>query len=94
MFKNLISSKVAVETAQKVNRDAWLRNAADKLNEQILNAANEGKRELRVNLQDMIQGAENMYEAGEMLVLLSDALNQKGYQSVITFPCACCVITW
>ncbi len=94
MVKNLISSKVAVETAQKVNRDNWLRNAASKLNEQILNASNQGRRELCVDLQDMVQGAENMYEAGEMLVLLSDALNQKGYQSVITFPSACCVITW
>lgn len=94
MVKNLISSKVAVETAQKVNRDNWLRNAADKLNEQILNAANQGRRELCVDLQDMVQGAENMYEAGEMLVLLSDALTQKGYQSVVTFPNACCVITW
>lgn len=94
MVKNLISSKVAVETAQKVNRDLWLRNAADKLNAQILDAASEGRRELSIDLQDMVQGAENMYEAGEMLVLLSDALKQKGYESVITFPNACCVITW
>ena len=89
----IICACEAIKKSQKVNRDNWLRLAGHKLSEQIMRAASTGIRELSVNFQELLIGAENLFEAGEMFAYLNEQLEESGYNHVIE-PDGTLYITW
>ena len=89
----MLNIEIAIEAAQKVNRDAWLKNAESKLSNQILSAANVGKRDLVVDINDLVVGAEDLCEAGEMLIFICKALDEGGYKHVIE-PDGTFIVSW
>lgn len=94
MKKNvIIDAKLAVEAAQAFNRENWLKDAGVKLSEKILAVASRGLREMSFNINELIVGAENLYEAGEMLAYLNKQLTESGYDNVIE-PNGVLHITW
>lgn len=93
IIKDMINVNIAIETSQKVNRDNWLKAAGEKLSGAILAVANTGKRELRVSFKDLIIGAENLYESGEMLIYLNKTLDEAGYDHIVE-PDGTLIISW
>ena len=89
----MINVNIAIETSQKVNRDNWLKAAGEKLSNTILSVANTGRRELRVSFRDLIIGAENLYESGEMLIYLNKTLDEAGYDHIVE-PDGTLIISW
>ena len=89
----MINVNIAIETSQKVNRNNWLKAAGEKLSDAILAVANTGKRELRVSFRDLIIGAENLYESGEMLIYLNKTLDEAGYDHIVE-PDGTLIISW
>lgn len=89
----MINVNIAIETSQKVNRNNWLKAAGEKLSGAILAVANTGKRELRVSFRDLIIGAENLYESGEMLIYLNKTLDEAGYDHIVE-PDGTLIISW
>jgi hypothetical protein len=89
----IICACEAVKTSQKVNRENWLRLAGAKLSKQIMTAAATGVRELHVNFKDLLVGAENLYEAGEMFAYLNEHLEKSGYKNTIE-PSGILHINW
>ena len=80
----MINAKQAAEAAQKFNRNCWLKHAGEVLSEKVMNVAKQGIREMKICFTDLVKGAENLYEAGEMLYYLNDMLDEHGYKHVIT----------
>lgn len=89
----MINAQIAFEAAQKVNRANWLKAAAERLSDQILSVANTGKRELICSTDDLIVGAENLSEAGEMLSYIDSILEELGYDHIIK-PDGTLIIGW
>ena len=89
----MINAQIAFEAAQKVNRANWLKAAAERLSDQILSVANTGKRELTCSTDDLIVGAENLSEAGEMLCYIDGILGELGYDHIIK-PDGTLIIGW
>jgi len=89
----MINAQIAFEAAQKVNRANWLKAAAERLSDQILSVANTGKRELTCSTDDLIVGAENLSEAGEMLSYIDGILEELGYDHIIK-PDGTLIIGW
>lgn len=89
----MISVKIAIETSQKVNRDAWLKATGDKLSAKIMETAKTGLRALSVPFDSLIIGAENLFEGGEMLLYLHKMLNEVGFTHVIK-PDGTLIISW
>ena len=79
----IVPAAEAVKKSQEVNRENWLKAAGAKVSEDILKAAGTGVRELSVNFKDLIVGAENLEEAGEMLTFINKELATNGYKNVI-----------
>lgn len=93
-MSNLINAKCAKNAAQQVNRQVWLNYAYGKLTEQIMKTADTGLYELELSLNLLIQGAENLFEAGEMLQFLQAALDEKGYTTEIDRSASRIIIKW
>ena len=89
----MLNSKIAFETAQKVNRANWLTAMGDKLSLKIIETAKTGKRELVYKTDDLIKGAEDLYEAGEMLSYMYNMLEEAGYNHIIK-PDGTLIISW
>lgn len=89
----IVNAKIAVENAQKFNRNNWLKDAGKKLSAKILAVAETGRREITFDFNDLIVGAENLYEAGEMLAYLNEKLTKSGYTNVVE-PNGTLHITW
>jgi len=89
----MINAQMAFEAAQKVNRANWLKEAAERLSNRILSVANTGKRELTCSIDDLIIGAENISEAGEMLSYIDKILEELGYDHIIK-PNGTLIIGW
>ena len=80
----MINASVAIKASQAFNREMWLKHAANKLSEQILNVAKTGLREYRVCFKDLLVGAENLNEAAEMFLFISKTLEESGFNHKIT----------
>lgn len=89
----MINANVAVAKSQQFNRDCWLKSAEKELSSKILNAAETGVREYSTSFKDLIIGAENLEEAGEMLTFLCKSLAKAGYTHKIT-PNGTLIISW
>ena len=89
----IICACEAIKKSQKVNRENWLRLAGAKVSDQIMTAATTGIRELRLNFNDLLIGAEDLFEAGEMFAYLNEQLIASGYKNVIE-PDGTLYITW
>jgi hypothetical protein len=89
----MINVKIAIETSQKVNRENWLKAAGDKLSTIILETAKTGKRELKVPFEELIIGAETLYESGEMLAYLDKILKESGFSHVVK-PDGTLIVSW
>ena len=79
----MINAIEAVKAAQAFNRKCWLEHAGNELSAKIMAAAQLGVRELSVSFNDLIKGAENLYEGGEMLYFLNDMLEKSDFNHVI-----------
>ena len=84
---------IAIKAAQKFNRDAWLKQTESNLSKQILTAANVGKRDLVIDINNLVIGAEDLCEAGEMLIFICRTLDDGGYKHVIK-PDGTFIISW
>lgn len=93
-MNNLINAKCAKNEAQKVNRQAWLNNSFAKLSDQIMAVANTGLCQLDLNLNSLVQGAENLFEVGEMLQFIQAGLDEQGYEVTINRSASRVVIKW
>lgn len=80
----MINVSDAIKASQAFNRDMWLKHAGDKLSNQIMSVAKTGIRELNVCFKDLIVGAENLNEAGEMLLYVNSILEKSGFKHKIT----------
>ena len=89
----MISVNEAIKASQSFNRKCWLEHAGNELSAQIMNVAKTGVRELRVNFNDLIKGAENLEEASEMTSFMNSLLAKAGFNHVIT-PEGILYITW
>jgi len=89
----MINANVAVAKSQQFNRNCWLESAERKLSGKILDVAATGVREYSISFKDLIIGAENLEEAGEMLTFLCKSLTKAGYTHKIT-PNGTLIITW
>lgn len=93
-MSNLINAKCAKNAAQKVNRQAWLNNSFAKLNEKIMAVANTGLCQLDLDLNSLVQGAENLFEIGEMLQFIQAGLDEQGYEVMINRSVSRITIKW
>ena len=89
----MINVKIAIETSQKVNRENWLKAAGDKLSAIIIEVTKTGKRELKVPFEELIIGAETLYESGEMLAYLDKILKESGFSHVVK-PDGTLIVSW
>lgn len=93
-MSNLINAKCAKNAAQKVNRQAWLNNAYAKLSDQIMAAANTGLCQLDLDLNSLVQGAEDLFEIGEMLQFIQAGLDEQGYDVKVNRSASRITIKW
>ena len=89
----MINAIEAVKAAQAFNRKCWLEHAGNELSNKIMAVAKRGVREFTVSFNDLIKGAENLYEGGEMLYFLNEMLEKAGFEHVIT-PDGILHISW
>lgn len=89
----MITAKIAFEKAQDVNRFNWIKAAGERLSNKIMAEASLGKRELVLDFDEFIVGAENLFEAGEMLANFNKILEDGGFKHVIT-PNGTLIISW
>ena len=89
----MINAIEAIKAAQAFNRKCWLEHAGNELSNKIMTVAKRGIREFSVPFNELIKGAENLYEGGEMLYFLNDMLENAGFQHVIT-PEGVLIISW
>ena len=89
----MIDSLKAFEITQTANLKNWLNLATDKLSKQILKAASIGAPGVEINFQDLLIGAEDLYEAGEIFINLQTILSNNGHKNIIT-PEGNLYITW
>ena len=89
----MINVNVAIKAAQDFNRKCWLEHAGEELSNRIMSVASTGRRELSVNFKELIKGAENLNEAGEMLHYLHNNLTKSGFTNEITIS-GDLYITW
>ena len=75
----MIHANNAINAAQQFNRNQWLKRAEGILSEQIMQVSKQGHRHLHVCLHDIVKGAENLAEIGEMCILLNKTLVNQGY---------------
>lgn len=93
-MNNLINAKCAKNAAQQVNRQAWLNHSYGKLTEQIMEVANTGLCKLDLDLNSLVQGAENLFEIGEMLQFIQSELDAKGYNVKVNHSASRITIKW
>lgn len=91
---NLINAKCAKNAAQQVNRQAWLNDAYAKLSDQIMAVANTGLCQLDLDLNSLVQGAENLFEIGEILQFIQAGLDEKGYDVKVNRSASRITIKW
>jgi len=89
----MINANVAVSKSQAVNRSNWIRNAENKLSALINTVAETGNREVSICLNEMIQGAENLYECAEMMASLNKIIKNAGYKQTVTID-GNVIISW
>jgi hypothetical protein len=89
----IINALAAANKSQEVNRNNWLAAAGRKLSDRIMRQAATGQRSLSVKFSDLLIGAENLGEAGEMFMFLSKELNRQHYKHEITID-GTLIISW
>lgn len=93
-MSNIVNAKCAKNAAQKVNRQAWLNSSFTKLSEEITAVANTGLCQLDLDLNALVQGAENLFEIGEMLQFIQAELDAQGYDVTVNRSASRVVIKW
>lgn len=79
MKRQFITASIARNNAQSFNRNQWLNHAMDKIANTIIPKSNVGLRSTTFSIGQLIQGAENLHEAGELLQLLQKEFVTAGY---------------
>ena len=74
-----ITASIARNNAQSFNRNQWLNHAMDKIANTIVPKSNFGLRSTTFPICELIQGSENLHEAGELLQLLQKEFVSAGY---------------
>ena len=75
----MIKAKIAKRKEQEFNRDLWIRLSIKRLSKAIDREAAKGLSALSVNLHNIVIGAENLAEIGEMCTLIEKELLANGY---------------
>ena len=75
----MIKAKTAKRKEQEFNRDLWIRLSIKRLSKAIDREAAKGLSALSVNLHNIVIGAENLAEIGEMCALIEKELLANGY---------------
>ena len=75
----MITAKTAKRKEQEFNRDLWIRLSIKRLSKAIDREAAKGLSALSVNLHNIVIGAENLAEIGEMCTLIEKELLANGY---------------
>ena len=75
----MIKAKTAKRKEQEFNRDLWIRLSIKRLSKAIDREAAKGLNALSVNLHNIVIGAENLAEIGEMCILIEKELAANGY---------------
>ena len=89
----MVYAQKAINEAQRVNRNNWLKAAGNRISDMVMNEARTGKRFVNICLNEFIVGAENLEEAAEMLDMLCDDLKEHNFGHKIT-PDGELYITW
>ena len=76
----MIKAKTAKRKEQEFNRDLWIRLSIKRLSKAIVREAAKGLNALSVNLHNIVIGAENLAEIGEMCILIEKELKMNGYR--------------
>jgi hypothetical protein len=76
----MIKAKTAKRKEQEFNRDLWIRLSIKRLSKAIDREAAKGLNALSVNLHNIVIGAENLAEIGEMCILIEKELKMNGYR--------------
>ena len=76
----MIKAKIAKRKEQEFNRDLWIRLSIKRLSKAIDREAAKGLNALSVNLHNIVIGAENLAEIGEMCILIEKELKMNGYR--------------
>ena len=76
----MIKAKTAKRKEQEFNRDLWIRLSIKRLSKAIDREAAKGLNALSVNLHNIVIGAENLTEIGEMCILIEKELKMNGYR--------------
>ena len=75
----MIKAKIAKRKEQEFNRYLWIRLSIKRLSKAIDREAAKGLNALSVNLHNIVIGAENLAEIGEMCTLIEKELASNGY---------------
>lgn len=89
----MINAIEAIRAAQEFNRKCWLEHAGRDRSAKIMAVAKRGIREFTISFNELIKGAENLYEGGEMLAFFNKMLEEAGFKHVIT-PDGILHISW
>lgn len=74
----------AFDLTQKFNQEMWRKDAMYKLMLKIETAANNGLGFINVDFKSLIIGAEDVHEAGIMLITIGEDLDNRGFKHNIT----------
>lgn len=89
----MIHANVAEQIAQERNRNMWIKAASEKLSKKIKDVASQGKRQLQIDYEELIQGAENLEECATMLNMFKHLFETNGYKHEVK-PNGSLFITW